>query len=400
MKDKIFLSCPVAICSCGKDLQSIWQNVIQGNNEGLKKVSYLGENQFFTGRINDQWLSPTDDIYDSRVLQVLDVCLKQIAPLLKLALSKYEEKRVAVCIGSCDNQAEFSLQNHIQFFKTGEFPQNYTLQAQSPQYPAFFAAKKMKIKGACFGFATACASSNSAVIKASQLVRAGLYDAVLAGGVDVASNTATLGFSSLGAISKTRTNPFSKNRNGINIGEGSALFLVSKEPLCNDSIELAGIGESCDANHMTCPKQQGDIAVLAMQKALLAAKLSIDDIDYINLHGTGTVHNDAAEANALNLLCRGDMKRLPPCSSTKAIMGHTLGAAGALELALCYMVLRQEAKEDCYFLPPHLWDGQFDDDLPSIPFVPCGYSTKKQPHHCMSQSFAFGGCNTCLIVEG
>jgi 3-oxoacyl-[acyl-carrier-protein] synthase-1 len=155
------------------------------------------------------------------------------------------------------------------------------------------------------------------------------------------------------------------------------------------SIKLLGWGESADAHHMTAPKPDGAGAFAAMRDALNMARLAPKDVGYINLHGTGTSLNDSMESLAVHALFADNT---PPVSSTKPITGHTLGAAGALELSLCWMSLARGG------LPVHCWDGQYDETLPHLDFVTPG--TAAVPKICMSNSFAFGGCNTSLIIAG
>ena len=159
-------------------------------------------------------------------------------------------------------------------------------------------------------------------------------DAVVAGGVDIASNTVLMGFNSLEAVSAGKiTNPFSKNRCGITLGEAAAFFVLTRENLFETGIALLGYGESCDAYHMTSPDPEGKGAALAISEALKRSRLNPSEIDYINLHGTGTRFNDSMEAKAVKKVFGGSSIL---CSSTKPMTGHTLGAAGALETAVCF----------------------------------------------------------------
>jgi len=218
------------------------------------------------------------------------------------------------------------------------------------------------------------------------LIRSGLCGAVIAGGADVVSETVFAGFRSLEAVSNSLTNPFSKNRKGINLGEGAAFFLLDSE--ANSAVELLGAGESSDAYHMTAPGTDGAGPAKAMRAALVDAALDSGQIGYINLHGTGTELNDKAEGLAI----RAVFNEIPPISSTKPITGHTLGAAGALEAAICWMVLTEQRG-----LPVHCWDGVKDEEIPVSPSAGGG---QKAPSICMSNSFAFGGCNVSLILGG
>ena len=154
---------------------------------------------------------------------------------------------------------------------------------------------------------------------------------------------------------------------------------------------LAGTGESADAHHMTAPDPEGTGALLAMKRALENAGYTPHQIDYINLHGTGTRLNDAMESRAVGKLFPSAL----PASSTKGITGHTLGAAGALEAGICWLAL--SATNTGKLLPVHRWDGEKDPDLPPLNLVGAG-QTAEALTACMTNSFAFGGCNVSLIL--
>jgi 3-oxoacyl-[acyl-carrier-protein] synthase-1 len=320
----------------------------------------------------------------------MDSALEQIRPDLEKAIAAYGRRSIGICLGSCDNGSEVSLKAHRAFFEKGEFPEGYDLRFQSAAFPAEYIARKFGIEGPAMTIATACASGASALVRGAELIQAGVCDAVIAGGVDIVSETVFLGFHSLEVFSAALTNPFSKERKGINLGEGAAFFLLCREDP-GRGIELFGAGESADAFHMTTPGPDGEGPARAMKAALLDAGLEAEEIAYVNLHGTGTIHNDRAEALAMKAVFKD---HIPPSSSTKPITGHTLGASGALEAAICWMVL-----ETGKGLPLHCWDGMRDETIPFLPLVPTGSGgSSGPPGVCMSNNFAFGGCNVSLIL--
>ncbi|MBQ6779947.1 MAG: 3-oxoacyl-ACP synthase [Treponema sp.] len=393
---KIYLSRPVVVCGAGTNTTEFFETLTTGSQKGLRRVQ-CGKNEnggdqfFWAGQIADGVLKPTQDRYDSRFLQILDYVLTQLkeGDALKKAISLYGAKRIGVCLGQCDNGSERSFAGHRALWTNGSFPADYDLTAQGADYPATFAAKKSGVEGLALSFATACSSSATALIKARQLILSGVCDAVIAGGVDVASPTTLLGFNSLEAISAEKTNPFSKNRTGITLGEGAAFFVMSKDDVDGTEIVLSGAGESSDASHMTAPLADGTGAAQAMRSALRDAGVDATAIDYINLHGTGTKLNDSMEAKAVASVFANCFV---PVSSTKSMTGHTLGAAGALELAACFCAIQKQR------LPLHIWDGKVDDEFPRLNFVSDSQPQKKICR-CMSNSFAFGGCNVSLIIE-
>jgi len=321
---------------------------------------------------------------------LMDASVDGIRDTVDFAIRKYGRKRIAVLVGSCDNGTDCSLPAHRKYFKDGAFPPEYSFWFQKASVPAEYVKKALGLDGLAATCTTACASSSSAIVKGCQLLKAGFCDAVVAGGVDIASGVVNSGFGALEAISAAHTNPFSKNRDGITLGDGVAFFVLTRDDIWDTGIQILGYGESSDASHITAPDESGEGALASMQKALKSALLEPSDIDYINLHGTGTKLNDLMEAKAVDAIFGG---KRPPVSSTKPVTGHTLGAAGAIELAICYSVLVMGGG----WLPVHCWDGQVDELLPKLDFV------EKEKKYgkikiCMSNTFAFGGCNVCLII--
>ncbi len=396
----IFLSNPAVLCGGGTNPQEFYESITSGNQKGIKKVSCTihseeGHSSFYAGHIDDNLLSKTSCKFDMRFIRIADKALDQLKDVTEKAVKAYGKDRVAVCIGQCDNGSYLSLEAHKKFFSEGSFPEGYDLKAQGADYAATFIKEKFGLTGPGLSFATACSSSATALIKASQLIKAGVCDAVIAGGADITSDTVLLGFNSLEAIDTDGiSNPFSKNRNGITLGEGAAFFLVCRDDLDNTRICLLGAGESSDANHMTAPLSDGSGAQQAMNEALRNAGLKPEQIDYINLHGTGTHLNDSMEGKGVDLVFG---KHKVPVSTTKPITGHTLGAAGALELAACFMTIKNQK------LPVQIWDGQQDPEIPQLNIVtlPADHqpvTPEKPVKICMSNSFAFGGCNASLII--
>ncbi len=207
------------------------------------------------------------------------------------------------------------------------------------------------------------------------------------GGCDSLCELTVNGFDALESMSPDICQPFSANRNGINIGEGVALFLMLRDEA---SIRVLGVGESSDAYHMSAPEPEGKGAELAIRAALANAKIDPGQVGYINLHGTATAKNDEMESRVVNRVFGPDVS----CSSTKSQIGHTLGAAGAQEIGLCWLLL--DAMNDKRQLPEHLWDGMADPELATI-----GLTSKNVAWDqgvFMSNSFAFGGSNVSVII--
>ncbi len=396
MKETLFLSEPGIACAAGNNAADFWRSLTAGSQDGLVKVKTHSGREFYAAKIAGGALKKTSARYDMRAIQIEDCALEQIAPAVQAAKQKYGAARVAVCVGCCDNGSELSVAGHREYFEKGAFPKNYSLEIQGADYPATYIKGKFGLAGPAYVFATACSSSGSATIKAAQLIQAGIVDAAICGGVDVASDTVLLGFDSLEAVSEQKTNPFSAARSGITLGEGAAFFLLSKD---KGPVELLGWGESADASHMTAPLADGSGALAAMKEALADAGLDASKIDYLNLHGTGTKLNDSMEAKAVSQVF-GSLAAAVPASSTKPMTGHTLGASSAVELAACYcsIVNNDGAEADKIKLPLHVYDGDYDPALPRLNLIGPETKFNKRINVCMSNSFGFGGCNVSLII--
>ena len=396
----LYLSKPGVMSCAGNNIEQLWEAVTCGRQTGIKKVKACNGEEYFAARIDDDILKPSGARYDMKIIRIENAALEQIADDVKAAKEKYGPDRIAVCIGSCDNGTEFSLANHRIYFASGEFPADYSLEIQGADYVATFAAEKFGIKGPAMTFATACSSSAGAIIKAAEMIKAGLVDAALIGGIDIASDTTLMGFSSLEAVSSEITNPFSKNRHGITLGDGAAFFMLTKEPTTG-AVKLLGWGESADAYHMTSPDPSGAGAEKAIRRAMESAGIVTCDVGYINLHGTGTKFNDSMEAKAVAAVFGGaDNGVSVPVSTTKPVTGHTLGAAAALEAAICWKALVENSgKNDIIKLPVQVWDGERDEELPALNIVDGKTKAAKgELKVCLSNSFAFGGANACLVL--
>ncbi|TQM04464.1 MULTISPECIES: beta-ketoacyl-[acyl-carrier-protein] synthase family protein [Stenotrophomonas] len=320
---------------------------------------------------------------------LLDVALAQIAPAVAAAIARHGAERVAVVLGTSTSgigESEQALRTHAE---QGQWPPGFDYAQQEMGTAAQFVRQRSGAQGPAWTLSTACSSSAKALMSAARMLRAGIVDAVIAGGADSLCRFTVAGFNALESVSALRCNPFSQHRAGINIGEGAALFLLTREhgPVC-----LAGWGESADAHHMSAPDPQGLGAIDALQQALQRAGWAADEVDYVNLHGTATGHNDAMESLAVSQVLGNQV----PASSTKPLTGHTLGASGAIEAALCWIVLAGNPQQQ---LPPHWWDGVADPALPALPLVAPATRLAQAPRRVLSNSFAFGGSNAVLALE-
>lgn len=314
----------------------------------------------------------------------------QIHDRVQQAIERYGPTRVAVVVGTSTSGIGEAEKAMVHWRRQGEWPREFHYVQQEIGAPSRFLAAEAGVRGPAWTLSTACSSSAKAMASAARLLRTGVVDAVIAGGADSLCEFTVRGFMALESVSAERCNPFSQHRHGINIGEGAALFLMTREP---GPVRLAGWGETSDAHHISAPAPEGHGAIAAIAQALERAGLEAGQIDYVNLHGTATPQNDAMESRAV----AAAFGTRVPVSSTKPLTGHTLGAAGAIEAGLCWLAM---VDNPGHRLPPHWWDGARDGDLPPLAFVAPGERASGPLKHVLSQSFAFGGSNAVLVFGG
>ena len=374
------------ICALGRGQDEVRRNLFAGDSSGMRSESgWVPERVLPVGSVPGELaaLPPHLAQQNSRNNQLLLEAALQIEGPIQQAIQTFGASRIGIVLGTSTSGTDEASRGIADYLREGHFPADYDYRQQELGAPANFLADWLQLSGPAYVISTACTSSARALMSAQRLLDLGLCDAVLCGGVDSLCKLTLNGFTSLEAVSAQRCNPFSVNRNGINIGEAAVLFLMSKSPA---PIALLGSGASCDAHHISAPEPSGKGALQAMSKALASAKLTPAQIGYLNLHGTATQHNDAMESLAVAALFPAGVA----CSSTKPLTGHTLGAAGALEAAFCWLSLMEGT------VPPHVWDGQADPALPTLQWAKVGDTL--QTRCLMSNSFAFGGNNVSLII--
>ena len=334
-------------------------------------------------------IPPSLKQYDCRNNRILLSALRQIETSVRQSIDRHGPERVGLVVGTSTSGIAEGERAVGVLRVTGQMPSGYHYKQQELGGAAEFLARYLGLQGPAYTVSTTCSSSANALASARRLLRLGVCDAVLVGGGDALCRTTLEGFAALGAVSKTRCNPFSKNRDGTVIGEGAALFLMSREPA---PIALLGVGSSSDAYHISAPRPDGSCAYVAMRAALDDAGLAPGEVDYVNLHGTGTLQNDAMESKAVARL----FGSATPCGSSKPATGHCLGAAGSIEAGLCWLILSGLDRENR--LPPHLWDGVADPGMARLGLVALENHGFKPLQYCLSNSFAFGGNNVSLLI--
>lgn len=306
------------------------------------------------------------------------------------AARKYGAQRVGVFMGTSTSGI---LQTELAYRRrdpvSGALPADFIYNTTHNTFSvADFTRHYFGLTGPAVVVSSACSSSAKVFASARRMMATGLIDAALVGGVDSLCLTTLYGFNSLGLISTQPCRPFDAARDGISIGEAAAFALLERVPelLDENAVLLLGVGESSDAYHMSSPHPDGLGARMAMQAALEMAHLKAADIDYINLHGTATPSNDAAEAKAVAALFGSST----PCSSTKGASGHTLGAAGGLEAVICALALQHG------LLPGGVNTQKLD---PALALNYLLENREQAVSYVLSNSFGFGGTN-CSLVFG
>ncbi|MFC6277250.1 beta-ketoacyl-ACP synthase [Psittacicella hinzii] len=325
--------------------------------------------------------------------QITYHALMQIDEQIQQVIAQYGRQRVAVVVGT----STAGIDTIIPYFKQAYLNNKHDdYLNQSQLYfssPQDYVRELYGLEGLGYGISTACTSGARAIMAGARLLLANLCDAVIVGGVDTLSPLTIKGFESLSVLSPQVLNPFSTNRQGTNIGEGAALFVLTRQALNDQAQELLGYGASSDAYHMSSPHPEGLGAKLAMEQALALARLEPSSIGWVNLHGTGTRHNDSMEALAVSQVLGTQVF----CTSTKPYTAHTLGAAGAIEAAIAWAFISPDLNPTGV-LPAQLWDGQPDPDIPQLNITQADSYWPQARRIALSNSFAFGGNNAVLIL--
>jgi 3-oxoacyl-[acyl-carrier-protein] synthase I len=388
----IYLNHLGIICALGAGHEEIARRLFDGAHSGVVPTELHSPGRALPLGCVQASLPAIDGlplIERSRNNQLALAALAQIRTNVDATIARFGLDRIGVVIGTSTSGIAESEAALKAYAANGCLPEHFHYGQQELGSPASMLAALLGIGGPAYVHSTACASSGKAMASAARLIRMGVCDAVITGGVDSLCAFTVAGFAALESVSEVRCNPLSANRDGINIGEGAALFVMSREPA---AVALLGWGESSDAYHVSAPDPAGKGATIAIERALARAGVAPAQIDYVNLHGTATVQNDAMESRVVHALF-GDMV---PVSSTKPFTGHALGAAGAIEAGLCWLAMQDDNPRGR--LPPHLWDGVRDPDLAPLQTVDAGASLGRPLRRALSNSFAFGGANIALLL--
>lgn len=387
------------VSSLGIGWQEFWKNLLAGKS-GISRIE-----SFDTSKYDRHYAGEIKNFDPTRFLPRLLIKrtgrssqLALIAALLaakdsNLSQEDFKGKQTAAFIGTTMGEPiVLETMNHKKVFESSRsIPKELTL--LYPTYNLVFNLNRnFKINSRNLLFANACAAGNYSIGYAYELIKSGKIDIAIAGGADSLTQLNLTGFNRLQAVAEKKCQPFDKNRRGIIVGEGSGVLIIeSMETACERGAfiyaEVKGFGLSCDASHMTSPSING--VKKCIIKTLLNANLEPKDIDYISAHGTGTKMNDAVEAFVIREIFYNAGNKVP-ASSIKSMLGHTMGAASAIESIACILAIKDQV------VPPTINFLQKDSEC-DIDCVP-NQSRKIDVTRILNNSFAFGGNNACIVI--
>lgn len=386
------------ISSIGNGWKNFWNSLLEGRS-GINAVSSFDTSDHFThygGEV--KFFDPLKFILESKIhlysraSQLAIAAMKFAIEDAKLTNDIISNIKTGICIGTTSGSIQTIEKINDRFIKNELAESELFFQLPTHTTPALI-AKELNLNGPNFMFSTACAAGNYAIGYGFDLIRMKKADIVFAGASDPFSRISFTGFNQFKAVAPEKCQPFDKNRKGMMVAEGSAILVLEslEHAIERDApiyAEILGYGLSCDAQHMTQPSVEG--IVRCMLKAIYESGIQREDVDYINAHGTGTPTNDKAESAAIKEVFGSRYKEIP-VSSIKSMIGHTMGAASALEALACALSVKND------IIPPTI-NFETPDSECDIDCV----ANKARRHKvtiALNNSFAFGGNNACLVLK-
>lgn len=393
----------------GLTVDESWTNLINGVS-GVGPITLFDSaplNVHFAAEVKnfepDRYMDPKEARRRDRFEQLGTAAAKDALAASGLEITEANSGRIGVLVSSAIGGIK-SLQDAVITNHT-EGPRRvspFLIPMLMPNGAAGMIAIDLQITGPCFSVASACASGSDGIGMAWLMLKAGMLDAAIAGAAEsTICSTGVAAFDRVGAMSRRNDDysmtpkPFDRNRDGLVMGEGAAVLVLETESHARKRgakilAELAGYGATADAYHVTAPHEQGAGGAAAMRRALESARATVEELGYINAHGTGTSLNDQSETRAIKAAF-GEMAYRVPVSSTKSMTGHMMGATGALEAIFCTQVVREG------ILPPtiHYETPDPECDLDYIP----NKAREKQVELAISNAFGFGGHNAVLAIR-
>jgi 3-oxoacyl-[acyl-carrier-protein] synthase II len=400
MNKRVVITGLGVISSIGIGWKEFWDSLLKGKS-GISPVSSFDTTNHFTHNGGEVKNFKPEEFIPKNKINLLSRASQLALAGAKLAVvdaNLYREEisnlRIGVFIGTTMGSVQtYEIINEVIVLH-GKMDFSNELICQVPTHSTPSAvAKAFGFHGPNMMFSTACAAGNYAIGYGFDLIRLGRSDIILAGGAEPLSKVAFTGFNQFSAAAPERCQPFDKNRKGMMVAEGAGILILESlenalKRNANIYAEILGYGLSCDAEHMTYPSSDG--VVECMKKAMRESGITKEDVDYISAHGTGTLANDRAECAAIKEVFGPRYKKIP-ISSIKSMLGHTMGAASALEAIVCALVVKND------ILPPTI-NFETPDPECDIDCVP-NQARKHIVNIALNNSYAFGGNNACLVIK-
>ncbi|MEM9862922.1 MAG: beta-ketoacyl-ACP synthase [Myxococcota bacterium] len=364
---------------------------LKGSRRGLRAPPVDVPFETVTGTVPFALPELPDELkmHDSRTARLAFFGIEPMRAPVEAAVRRYGAERVALVLGTSTGGIDRTEDAHHRWWEAGQgaapLPADYRYHEQHTFHSVVdLLGAHLGLRGPAYVVSTACSSSAKVFASARRLIELDVVDAALVGGVDALCHTTVRGFHGLGVMASEPCRPFGANRPGMNVGEAAAYLLLERRGEARAFFR--GAGESSDAYHMSSPQPEGLGAQAAMRVALAEAGIDASEVDHVNAHGTGTRHNDSAEATALRALFAKEV----PVVSTKAFTGHTLGACGGTEAILSLLCLEHG------LVPAALGSNPADEGIDlTLP-----ESVREQRlRYVISNAFAFGGNNCSLLFE-
>ena len=400
MNNRVVITGLGVVSSIGIGWESFWKNLLRGKS-GISPVTSFDTSGHFThngGEIRnfraDEYISPDTLKLLSRSSQFAITAAKLALKDTNLSPQQLEEMTVGTCIGTTMGSVQTSeiINQFMVLEGKTDFGNDLICQVPTHSTPAAV-SREFNLTGPNLMFSTACAAGNYAIGYGFDLIRLGRADLIFAGGSDPFSRVAYTGFNQFGAVAPEKCQPFDKNRRGMMVAEGAGILIIeSLEHAARRNApiyaEISGYGLSCDAHHITLPSVEG--VTRCMLQALRQTGTGIHEIDYISAHGTGTLANDRTECAAIRDVFGLRTQRIP-VSSIKSMLGHTMGAASALEAIACSLTVKNNV------IPPTI-NYETPDPECDIDCVP-NQAREQEVNIALNNSYAFGGNNASLVLR-
>ena len=400
MKKRIVVTGLGVVSSIGTGHEAFWKNLLAGKS-GISKVEsfdtskhpthYGGEVKLFDP---EKYMSPRKFCFMGRASQLAVAAAQLALEDADLNIKNSDNYTVGISLGTTLGEAQEIEGIHEVWVHQGEDKVDIKpiRQYACDNIPSNV-AYTFRIQGPMRIFTTACASGNYGIGYGFDMIQKGQVDKMMVGGSEAFSYVSFTGFNQLGAVAPEKCQPFDKNRKGMMVAEGAGIMILES---LQDAIkrkakiyaEILGYGLSCDAYHITNPRSEG--IAQCMLNAIHEAAISIEDVDYLSAHGSGTKHNDAAESAALHKVF-GEKTKTVPMSSIKSMLGHTMGAASAIEAIACCLTVKND------IMPPTI-NYETPDPACDIDCVP-NKARQKKVDIALNNGIAFGGNNSCVVIK-